>query len=285
MKVLDGKIVRDKIAEGLAKKVAGFDKKPKLAIVQVGHLPESDIYIGQKKIWAEKMGIEVLHEIVDEKTSEENFIKKIKELNSDKSVHGIIVQLPIPQKFDQYKIIESIDPVKDVDGLTSENVKKLLNNVLGGHVPATAKGIITLLDYYKIPISGKKAVIVGRSNLVGKPSVLCFLNRDATVSVCHKKTKKLSEEIKNADIIVVAVGSAKLIKKNFVKKGQIIIDVGINSVKGTHKAVGDVDFENVKKIVKAVSPVPGGVGPMTVVTLFQNLVDAYLKLEKYDLPQ
>ena len=182
---------------------------------------------------------------------------------------------------DKEKIIAAIDPAKDVDGLTPWNQKMLLENKKG-FVPATAKGVISLLDFYKIPIEGKKAVVVGRSSLVGKPIALSLLKRNATVTVCHKKTRNLSQETKSSVILVVAAGSPKLIGKNGVSRGQVVVDVGINSVGGKklldevpkRKIVGDVDFDAVKKIVKAISPVPGGVGPMTVVSLFENLVEA-----------
>ena len=275
-KILDGRLVRDFFATELKERIDTLKDKPNLAIIQVGDRIESNSYINQKKLFAEKIGALTKHIKFSEDESEENICLEIEKLNKDSSVHGIIVQLPLPKHIDKNILIQTIDPVKYVDGLTSVNTKLLWSNQKG-HVPATARGIISLVDYYDIPIAGKRVVVVGRSDLVGKPVALSFLNRDATVTICHHKTSDIMSETKQADILVVATGHPSLITKDFVKEGQVVLDVGITLNKDK-KLVGDVDFGEVSKIVYAISPVPGGVGPMTVVSLFQNLLDAYMMM-------
>lgn len=276
MILLDGKIARNSLASELKKMISNLPIKPKLAIIQVGDRKESNTYITQKKIFAEKIGAEVNHIKFLENVSEDEVCVEIQKLNKDNSVHGIVVQLPLPLDLDKNIIIQNIDPLKDVDGLTSVNTKLLWSNERG-HIPATARGILTLLDYYKIPIKGKKVVVVGRSELVGKPVAMALLNRDATVTVCHLETENIKLETQRADILVVAAGDPEFITKDFVKEGQVVVDVGI-SVLQDKRLVGDVKFDDVKGIVSAISPVPGGVGPMTVLSLFQNLLDAYMMI-------
>lgn len=281
--LLDGKVARDSIAGELKNSISALKNKPKLAIIQVGDKEESNKYIKQKRLFAEKIGAQVEHIKFPEDITEEKVCAEIQKLNADFLVHGIIVQLPLPAGLDKNIIIQSIDPVKDVDGLTSVNTKLLWSNEKG-HMPATARGIITLLDYYKIPIKGRKVVVVGRSDLVGKPVAIAFLNRDATVTICHKETSDIMSETKRADILVIAAGDPEFITKDFVREGQVVVDVGINVTKSNHlheeipdkKLVGDVKYGEVSDIVDAISPVPGGVGPMTVLSLFQNLLDAYM---------
>src|SRR3990167_2234659 len=292
-KILDGKIVRDKIAEKLKSEISQLKTPPKLIIIQVGDLAESNAYIRQKILFGQKIGAIVDHQKLPENISQKNLQTTISKLNTDPSVTGIIVQMPIPASLDKDTIIDSITPQKDVDGLTSVNLKLLWENRSEGHIPATTKGILTLLDYYKIPIAAKKVVVVGRSFLVGKPTALAFLNRDATVTICHKETRNLKLETRNADILVVAAGKPNLITKDHVRRGQVVVDVGINVINDRQttnakrltqkpetepvdrKIVGDVDFDAVSKIVSAITPVPGGVGPMTVASLFENLLLAY----------
>jgi methylenetetrahydrofolate dehydrogenase (NADP+)/methenyltetrahydrofolate cyclohydrolase len=278
MKILDGKKVRDYIAEKIKLELKKLGAIPKLTIIQVGNDERSSVYIKQKKIFGEKLGFEVEYIQLDKKISEKELISKIEILNSDSFTNGIIVQLPLPKNINTVNIVESINPEKDVDGLNSKNLRYIFEGTGDGFVPATTKGVFSLLDFYKIPIEGKKVVIVGRSLLVGRPTALTFLNRNATVTICHSKTKKLKEEIKSADIVVAAIGKPHFIKKSFVKRGQIIIDIGITKVGGA--LFGDVDFKPVSKIVRAITPVPGGVGPMTVVSLFENLLIAYNKQKK-----
>lgn len=306
MILLDGKKLRDLTANRLKSEITAAmaesaTSQPQLAIIQIGDLAESNSYISQKKLFAEKVGAKVIHKIHPDKISEEDLIAEIEKLNRDEKVHGIIVQLPIPDSLNKHRIIDAIDPAKDVDGLTAINVKRLWANDEQAIVPATVLGIISLLKHYEIPIDGKKVTVVGRSMLVGKPLALALLNENATVTICHRHTENLKEETKQADILIVAAGSAHLITKDHVREGQVIVDVGINFVnKGekpqdnnemqektfsaSHKPedeipkkhmIGDVDFEAVKNIVSAISPVPGGAGPMTVASLFQNLVQAW----------
>lgn len=273
MKILDGKKVRDILARKIELELKKFKVSPKLVIIQVGNDPRSSVYVKQKKIFGEKLGFEVEYIQLDKKIPEYELISKIEELNSNKYVHGIIVQLPLPKNLSESKITESIDAEKDVDGMNSKNIKSLLEGSDEGFTPATTKGIISLLDFYKIKIESKKVLIVGRSLLVGRPTALAFLNRNATVTICHSKTKNLKEEIKNADIVISAIGKPLFIKKSFVKNGQVIIDVGITKVGDI--LLGDVDYKAIYKNVYAITPVPGGVGPMTVVSLFQNVLLAY----------
>lgn len=264
-KILDGKALNLLIAEGLQQKIAKLKTKPKLVIIQVGAREESNTYIKHKLKFAETIGAVAEHIKLAETISETSLLSRIEKLNTDKSVHGVIVQLPLPKKIDSKVISQAILPEKSVDGSPF-------------FIPATTRGILTLLDHYKVPVAGKKAVVVGRSELVGKPTALALLDRGATVTICHSQTKNLAAETKTADILIVAVGKPKLIGPKHVSKHMIVIDVGINPT--SHKLrgasiVGDVDFPKVSKIVRAISPVPGGVGPMTVASLFQNLFDAY----------
>ncbi|MBX4211170.1 bifunctional 5,10-methylenetetrahydrofolate dehydrogenase/5,10-methenyltetrahydrofolate cyclohydrolase [Candidatus Parcubacteria bacterium] len=272
--ILDGRIVRDSIVEKLTKDIEKLGFKPTLAIIQVGDIKESTAYINQKKIFAEKIGADVLHVTYPKDVSESVLLSKIGELNKDKNVHGIIVQIPLPKQLDKDKIINVIAPHKDVDGLTAYNVKKLWTERVG-IIPATARGVLSLLEYYKIPVKARKIAVIGRSALVGKPIAMALLQKDATVTMAHKLTKNLPEIACDSEILIVAAGAPRLVKKEWTNKDQVIIDVGITVEElPSRKLVGDVDFENVKDHVKAVSPVPGGVGPMTVASLFQNLVEA-----------
>lgn len=292
-KILDGKALSLLIAEKLKKEVAKKGKLIKLAIIQIGSVPESSAYIAHKKIFADRIGVKIEHIEFKEIVSQAEIIKTIDSLNKNKDVYGIIVQMPIPKHLDRFAIMEAIDSKKDVDGLTSKNSGLLYESAFGGNdpknipkglIPATAKGILTLLNYYKIPLEGKKAIVVGRSLLVGKPTAMLLLKANATVTLAHSKTKNLKKLISENDIVVVAVGKPKFLGKDSFKKGAVVIDVGTNSVSRDGKKileegvkmklVGDVKFDEVSKIVKAISPVPGGVGPMTVASLFENLVEA-----------
>ena len=271
-KILDGKKLSQLLAVKLAKKIKKFKIKPKLVIIQIGDLAESNTYIKNKKIFAEKIGVEALHKKYPNNVRERRIISCILKNNRDPSVHGVMVQLPAPKRLDIEKILESIEPKKDVDGLTSINTKHLFDNN-EAFVPATAKGVIGLLEEYKIKLNGTKIVIVGQSSLVGRSAMLALLNKGATVTMCHKDTRNLEKETKRADILITAVGYPKLITRKHISKNQIVVDIGINITK--NKIIGDVDYEKVRKVVKAITPVPGGVGPMTVASLFQNLLEAY----------
>lgn len=278
-KILSGLPVRDQIADRLSRAISRRKKNgksiPCIAIVQVGDLPESAAYIRQKKLFGERIGAIVKHIQFDGGAEESELVSTIVDLNNDSGVHGIIVQLPLPKHITVSNVIESIDSNKDVDGLTSVNVKHLQSGDGKGIVPATARGVLTLANHYGVNPKGKHVVVVGRSPLVGTPIAQMFLTAGATVTVCHKLTKPLYKYTAQADILVIAAGAPKLIKKKFVKKGQIIIDVGITVVerKGKRKLIGDLDEEGVKNIVAAYSPVPGGVGPLTVASLFENLCE------------
>lgn len=278
-KTLSGLPVRDAIADKLGKFISRRKKKghsiPQLTIIQLGDLAESSAYIRQKKLFGSRIGATVEHLQFDTKTTESKIISTINRLNGNTKVHGIIVQLPLPKHISVLNVIEAIEPKKDVDGLTAANVKHLQSGDGKGIVPATARGVLTLSKAYGVEPKGKHVVVVGRSALVGTPIAQMFLTAGATVTVCHKLTKPLFKYTSEADILVVAAGSPKLITARFVKKGQIVIDVGITAIekKGERKLIGDVDEEKVKGIVAAYSPVPGGVGPMTVASLFENLCE------------
>lgn len=280
VQILEAKTIRDEAINQFKKRVENFPFKLTLAIIQIGTNEESSAYIRQKKIFAEKIGVVVKHLELDANVDQNQIINEIKNLNEDKNIHGIIVQLPLPKNLNEYEIIEAIDPQKDIDGLTSKNWKLLGENSSKAFVPATAQGILNLLNYYHIDIAGKHVVIIGRSMLVGKSMALLMLNNNATVTIAHSKTKNLQEITRLADILIVAIGEPRFIDASYVRKEQVIIDVGINvEVDSEQKRVlcGDVNFEEVKGIVSAISPAPGGVGLMTVVALFGNLIEAYQK--------
>jgi methylenetetrahydrofolate dehydrogenase (NADP+)/methenyltetrahydrofolate cyclohydrolase len=267
--ILSGKAVAAEIEEELKKRVDALGFTPGLDIVMVGDDPASRTYVEKKLNKAGDIGIRGRLHHLSETTTEEELLSLVSKLNSDNSVHGFIVQMPLPKQINSLKIISAIDARKDADGLHPLN----LGNLAQGS-PATAsatpKGIMRLIDYYKIPVAGAEAVVVGRSNMVGKPISYLLTNRNATVTLCHSKTKNLAEHTRRADILIVAVGSPYLIKSDMVKGGANIIDVGTTKLGA--KMVGDVDFDTVSRKAN-VSPVPGGVGPLTVIMLMENLVE------------
>lgn len=269
--ILDGKMLRDKIFESLKAKLDKMQQKPTLAVILVGENPASQIYVRNKKKTAEKLGINSLSIEYPSDISEKELLNKIKELNSDEKVTAILVQLPLPAHINKNRIIDSILPQKDVDGLTPYNLGKLFSGEEPYVYPCTPKGILLLLDEYNIKLEGKNIVVVGRSNLVGKPVAQMLLKRNATVTMCHSHTKNLSEITKTADIIVSAVGK-KVIGEKMLKSDCVVIDVGIFRDENG-KISGDVDFENVSKTAAYISPVPGGVGPMTIASLMLNTVE------------
>lgn len=275
MSNIDGKIISTKIKEELKAEIKTYMIKPCLAVIQIGNDEASNVYISAKQKACSEVGIYLKHIKFDEESREIEIINKIIELNNDEYVHGILLQLPIPEKFNEEKLINYISRNKDVDGLTDINVGKLINNKKC-LVSCTPQGIIKLLEESGVSIPGKNVVIVGRSKLVGKPLISLFLNNDATVTVCHSKTSNLKEFTKNAAILVVAVGKKHLITEDMVKKDSVVIDVGINRIDG--KLYGDVDYENVKNKVSLITPVPGGVGPMTVAMLLCNVNTVYKNL-------
>ena len=271
--ILDGKNLRDKIFEKLKIKIEKMSLKHTLAVVLVGDNPASQIYVCNKKKTAEKLGINSVVIEYPNNVSEDELLEKIQELNNDKNVTAILVQLPLPEHIDKFKVIDSISPKKDVDGLTPYNLGKLFAGEEPYVYPCTPKGILLLLDEYNIDIDGKHVVVVGRSNLVGKPVSQMLLKRNATVTMCHSHSKNLSEITKTADIVVSAVGK-NVIGEKMLKSNCVVIDVGIYKDENG-KVRGDVDFENVSKIAAYISPVPGGVGPMTIASLMLNTVELF----------
>ena len=268
--ILDGKKVRDEILAKIKAKIAKEKLDIKLAIILVGDDEASKIYIKNKEKYCDMVGIAVEKYKLSSETEEKEIINLIDKLNNDESVTGIILQSPVPEGIDFNKCSNLIKPEKDVDGFTKNNIYNLY---LGKKtiLPCTVKGIIKLLEYYKIPISGANVVIVGRGNIVGHPLSLAFENMDATVTLAHSKTQNLAEITKNADILISATGVKHLITKDMVKYGSTVIDVGVTRVDG--KIYGDVDFENIKDIARYITPNPGGVGPMTVAMIIDNLVE------------
>ncbi len=271
MILLDGKSLSAKIKDELKGSINSYVQTPILAVITIGDDAASEVYVKNKRKACEYVGMSFLHLDYASCVKEETVIKKIKQLNKDKSINGIIIQLPIPKNFNVSKIINTIAPSKDVDGLTNTQAGKLIQNEKC-LMPCTPKGIMEILKEYKIDLEGKHVVIVGRSNLVGKPLMLECLNKNATVTMCHSKTKDLKSFTKDADILVVAVGKKYLIDKTMVKKDSVIIDVGINRIDG--KLYGDVN-PNVEEVCAYLTPVPGGVGPMTVSMLLKNTFEAY----------
>lgn len=277
--ILDGRGVRDKQHKNLKARFSKFGKRPTLAIITVGESESSRVYIREKERFGKSLGVEVRVINLPETTAEGRVIEKITVLNKDPGVSGVIVQLPLPEALGRLKVTEAIDPSKDADALSSYHLRRLWENEAGVLMPATPRGIIELLESYKVPVAGKKVVIVGRSSLVGKPLAISLLNRDATVAICHRLTPDLAKETRLADVLIVAAGSPKLIGEGYVREGQVVIDVGLGRLQeedvggSESRLVGDVDFEAVKERVAAITPVPGGVGPMTVLALFENLYD------------
>ncbi len=268
--IIDGRKTREAHTGELIAKVKALPCIPKLAIIQVGDRSDSTSYIRAKKLFAAKIGVEVVHELFAETITQTEILKHIEMLNDDESIHGIIVQLPLPGHIDRTKVIDTIAPEKDVDALTTTSIGSWTKGK--GIMPATARGVRELLRFYGIEILGKKVTVVGRSDLVGRPIAVMCQNAGAHVTVCHSQTTDLISGTKDADILIVAVGKPGLITAKHVNGDQVVIDVGISRI-GEEKLVGDVDFESVSQIVKAISPVPGGVGAMTVLALFENLID------------
>lgn len=273
--IIDGKGLAKKIRENLKKDVEELRKEgiiPKFAVILVGEDPASKIYVRNKNKACVEIGIEYEEHVLKQDTTMEELLRLIDKLNKDKSINGILLQSPLPQHLDINDALKQIDYKKDVDGFNPTNVGKLS---LGQDcfVSCTPYGIIKMLEEYKIPTEGKNAVIIGRSNIVGKPLIQCLLSKNATVTVCHSKTQNIEEITKNSDIIIAAMGKPKFLKANMVKQGATVIDVGINRMENG-KIVGDVDFEEVSKKTSYITPVPGGVGPMTIAMLMNNIVKA-----------
>lgn len=274
--IIDGKKVSLEVRDEIKKECDVFVKdtgiRPGLAVVIVGEDPASKVYVRNKNRACDEVGFKSEVYELPEDTKEEELLSLIDKLNGDETIHGILVQLPLPRHISEKKVIERIDPKKDVDAFHPYNVGKIM---LGEAVflPCTPAGIMKLLEKYSIDIKGKKCVVVGRSNIVGKPMALLLLEKNGTVTVCHSKTADLEDEIKKADILVVAIGKPKFVTADMVKPGAVVIDVGINRLENG-KLAGDVDFDTVSEIASYITPVPGGVGPMTITMLLQNTLKA-----------
>ncbi|WP_047380571.1 MULTISPECIES: bifunctional methylenetetrahydrofolate dehydrogenase/methenyltetrahydrofolate cyclohydrolase FolD [unclassified Cetobacterium] len=278
MKILDGKYVSQKVRDSIKNEIVEIKERmgkvPGLAVIQAGDNLASKIYVNSKIKQCAEVGIESKNFILPADVSEDELLSKIDELNKDDAIDGILVQLPLPDHIDTPKVIEAIDITKDVDGFKPENLGKVVLGDETALISCTPAGILRLFEEYKLALEGKDVVVIGRSNIVGKPMTALLINEGATVTVCNSKTKNLSEKTKNADVVIVAIGKANFLKGDMVKDGAIIIDVGINRDEN-NKICGDVDFESVKEKVSYITPVPGGVGPMTIAMLLNNTLKAF----------
>ena len=278
MEILDGKYISSEIVQTLKAEIQKYIQEgkrvPRIDILLVGDDYASQMYVNMKEKKALDLGILVNIHTFDKEISQDQLIKLIKQLNSNSEVDGIMVQLPMPEHINESEVLESILPSKDVDGLTSTNLGKLFKNDSSAIPPATAKGVIKLLDNYDIQIEGKRAVVIGRGDISGLPIAAMLQNRNATVTICHSHTQGLKDICKDADILVSSIGKAEYINSEYVKNGSVVIDVGTNK-NSEGKLVGDVDFNSVKDIAEYITPVPGGVGPMTIACLFDNLIEMY----------
>ena len=270
--IIDGKLISTQIKDELKERVATENIKATLAVIQVGNDPASTVYVGNKKKACAYIGIGSKSFELPEETTEEELLKLIDDLNNDDEVNGILVQLPVPKHINEDKIIKAISPLKDVDGFHPESVGNLCIGQQG-FVSCTPAGIIQLLKRSNIEIEGKECVVIGRSNIVGKPMALLLIRENGTVTVCHSRTKNIKDICKRADILVVAIGKPKMITSEYVKDGAVVIDVGIHRM-DNGKLCGDVDYDDVAPHCSAITPVPGGVGPMTIAMLMNNCVEA-----------
>lgn len=280
---IDGKafsqVILEKIREEHNQLKEKYGKQAGLAVVIVGNNPASQVYVRNKMKACENVGFYSENIELDENISEKELLQEIDKLNKNDRINGILIQLPLPSHINELKIIDSISPEKDVDGFHVANIGKMVIGDETGFLSCTPYGIMQLLEEYKIEIAGKDAVIIGRSNIVGKPMALMLIQKGATVQVCNSRTKNLRKKLNDADIIIVAAGVPKLLKKEDVKEGAVVIDVGINRVDG--KICGDVDYEEVAEKTSYITPVPGGVGPMTIASLIKNTFKSYKNSLKY----
>ena len=283
MILLDGKKASQSIKESLKTEVNELINKnirPGLGIILVGERKDSHTYVKMKKNACNEVNIYNHDIILPENVDEETLIIMINDMNKNNDIHGILIQLPLPPHINEERILSQVKLIKDVDGFHPENIGKLaLKRLEDICVPCTPDGCLQILDYYNIPIAGKHCVIIGRSNIVGMPLSLLLLHRNATVTICHSRTKDLPEQVKRADIVFAACGKTQMIKKDWVKKDAVVVDIGINAVddsskKSGYKLVGDVDFNEVKDVCSAITPVPGGIGPMTIAMLLEHTVKA-----------
>ncbi|HAE70652.1 MAG TPA: bifunctional methylenetetrahydrofolate dehydrogenase/methenyltetrahydrofolate cyclohydrolase FolD [Gammaproteobacteria bacterium] len=276
--IIDGKEIAKKLRSSIAKQVAKLDRKPGLAVILVGDDPASAVYVRNKDNACKEVGFysEKINKPLD--ITQAALLAEVERLNKDDKIDGILVQLPLPSHLDANQVIEAINPNKDVDGFHSENVGKLMQNK--PHLrPCTPKGVMTMLATIGVDLTSKNCVVVGASNIVGRPMAMELLNARATVTICNSKTQDLSSKIKQADVVVVAVGKSKMIKGDWIKDGAIVIDVGINRLDDGSLS-GDVDFDTAQDKASWITPVPGGVGPMTIATLLENTLTAYTAREE-----
>jgi len=271
-KIIDGKAIGERVLQEVRAEIVHEGLRPKLAVVLVGKDEASKVYVSRKEVAADRIGIQTVDHKLDERVGEGELLALIDKLNKDESVHGILVQQPFPKQINARRVMDAVMLEKDVDGFNSASVGKLFVGQRIPMPPCTPAGVLELLDRSGVHLEGKHVVIVGRSNIVGTPLAALMLKRNATVTVCHSKTKKLGEITKQADVLVAAAGRPKLTKAGMVGKGAVVVDVGMNRVGG--KLVGDVDFDAVRKKAGMITPVPGGVGPMTVAMLMRNVMQA-----------
>ena len=277
MTIIDGKALSDKILKEIENEhselQAKVGRKAGLAVIIVGENPASQIYVRNKIRACERVGFHSETIRLDEHITEENLLLEIEKLNNDNNIDGILVQLPIPKHINELKVINAISAEKDVDGFHTTNIGKMMIGDETGFLPCTPAGVIQMFEEYNIDLEGKDVLVIGQSNIVGKPMTLLLINKRATVQVCNSKTKNLPEKLQKADVVVAAAGSPKLVKGSDVKEGVVVIDIGINRVNG--KICGDVDFEEVSQKASYITPVPGGVGPMTIAMLIKNTFKSY----------
>ena len=273
MQIIDGKKIAEELKSAIALEVSGLNSKPGLAVILVGDNAASKVYVNNKEKGCQEVGFNSIKINRDENTTEKELLQLIQDLNNNETIDGILVQLPLPNHIDTKKVIEAIDPIKDVDGFHKENMGRLLQNNPTLR-PCTPRGVMTMLEKSNINPYGLDAVVIGASNIVGRPMAIELLNAGATVTICHSKTQDLPGKVKSADIVVAAVGIPRFVQADWLKKGSTVIDVGINRLE-TGELVGDVDFDQAKDVVNAITPVPGGVGPMTIATLLENTLLAH----------
>lgn len=273
--ILDGKKLAAEIRLNLKHKIALLPTRPSLAVILIGNNPASEIYVRSKQKAAAEIGIISQTFRFNEDVSENKVLDLIEKLNNDSAINGILIQLPIPSHLGESRLIEAVNPAKDVDGFHPYNLGLLQNNSAKGFVAATPKGIMRLLDSTSIQLSGLNAVVIGRSKIVGKPAALLLLNQNCTVTIAHSKTTNLPELVRQADIVVAACGCPQLVRGSWIKPGAVVVDVGINQIDG--HLYGDVEFLAAVERASYITPVPGGVGPMTIAMLLENTYEAYLK--------
>ena len=273
MNIIDGKEIAKNLRSKIADEVSTFERPPGLAVILVGEDPASAVYVRNKELACKQAGFFSDKIIKSENITEEQLLEEVERLNNNPHIDGILVQLPLPKHINANKVIEHISPLKDVDGFYSENIGKLMQNK--SHLrPCTPKGVMTMLESIDCKIEGMNCVVVGASNIVGRPMAMELLNARGTVTICNSRTKNLPEKVRQADIVVVGVGIPKMVKGEWIKEGAVVIDVGINRLEDG-SLVGDVDYEAIKDLAGAITPVPGGVGPMTIATLLENTMIAY----------